>query len=558
VLVSPDSQTSCPTFDLQADNALSLDTPEPQSHNHGMRSPFQHWIGFGRTIPWAVIPTILAILGVRVTSEPIPPRVDVLLWFDTEDYLLPADDDACLRLATLLSDRGIRATFKVVGEKARILEQRGRTDVITALKRHAIGYHSNLHSVHPTPTEYLADSGLLDGMAEFIRREGGGASDVRRIFGVPTLACYGQPGSSWAAQGVAALGPIGVAPDGVPCYVDEGSHVGWDQKPFWYAGALNVYHMGANHTRMELHDPSAVEAGMKEVSSVADRLAREDHGGLISIFYHPCEWVHQEFWDGVNFRRGNNPPREEWKAPGQLPPAETEAAFQRFASYVDHIRAIPGVRFVTASDLPRMYPDLARKDGISETELKRLSQKIAAEASSGLGAQTVGEKVLSPADQFECLTHALVQWIDNTAARYPIQLHGLLGPDSPPPALPHSPHITSLSLRDTLRDVDHFIRTHHRVPSRVYIGPDAIPPSDFLVTLASVYLTASTNGLVPTQAPFPVFSGITNSLERFIAPDSPSLFGGWIIHREGFRAPRVVEIARLQAWTLKPARHAAE
>jgi len=41
------------------------------------------------------------------------------------DYLLPADDDACLRLAEMLSKRGIRATFKVVGEKARVLEKRG-------------------------------------------------------------------------------------------------------------------------------------------------------------------------------------------------------------------------------------------------------------------------------------------------------------------------------------------------------------------------------------------------------------------------------------------------
>jgi hypothetical protein len=38
-----------------------------------------------------------------------------------------------------------------------------------------------------------------------------------------------------------------------------------------------------------------------------------------------------------------------------------------------------------------------------------------------------------------------------------------------------------------------------------------------------------------------------------VAPDTPGLFGGWIIHKEGFRAPRIVEQARLQAWTLKPA-----
>src|SRR5262245_45365177 len=71
------------------------------------------------------------------------PRVNVILWFDTEDYLLPADDDACKRLADMLTERNIPATFKVVGEKARVLEQRKRTDVISALKGHTIGYHAN-------------------------------------------------------------------------------------------------------------------------------------------------------------------------------------------------------------------------------------------------------------------------------------------------------------------------------------------------------------------------------------------------------------------------------
>src|SRR5579859_6443956 len=201
-----------------------------------------------------------------------PPRVNVILWFDTEDYLLPADDDACLRLATMLTERHIRATFKVVGEKARVLERRGRHDVIAALKKHDIGFHANFHSVHPTPTEYLADCGLLDGMAEFVCREGGGAADVRRIFGRKTLVCYGQPGSSWGAQAIAALAEIGVAPHGVPCYVDEGDHVGLDQKPFWYAGTLNVYHMGQNYTRMDLHDPAAVEPGKQKVSAIAEPL----------------------------------------------------------------------------------------------------------------------------------------------------------------------------------------------------------------------------------------------------------------------------------------------
>ena len=191
--------------------------------------------------------------------------------------------------------------------------------------KHVIGYHANFHSVHPTPSEYLADCGLLDGMAEFTRREGGGAQDVRRIFSVPTLACYGQPGSSWAPQAIAALKDIGVAPHGVPCYVDEGDHVGLEEKPFWYTGALNVYDMGRNCTRMDLHDAADVEPGKSRgcrpspTGCAANRAAASS--ASITTLANGCTG---EFWDGVNFRRGGNPPREQWRPRPSAPPRKPQ------------------------------------------------------------------------------------------------------------------------------------------------------------------------------------------------------------------------------------------
>src|SRR5204863_1038537 len=112
----------------------------------------------------SMLSTLFAVASTGAAEKSIP-TVNVILWFDTEDYLLPADDDASKRLAEMLSQRGILATFKLVGEKARTLERRGRRDVIAALKKHNIGYHSDFHSVHPAPSEYLADCGLLDGVA---------------------------------------------------------------------------------------------------------------------------------------------------------------------------------------------------------------------------------------------------------------------------------------------------------------------------------------------------------------------------------------------------------
>jgi hypothetical protein len=495
---------------------------------------------------------LLLCLSATFVSAAEKATVNVILWFDTEDYLLPADDEATKRLAELLTERNIRATFKLVGEKARVLEKRGRRDVINALKKHDIGYHSDFHSVHPTPAEYLAECGLLDGIAEFVRREGPGAADVRRIFRVKTLSCYGQPGSSWGSQTIAALKQIGVAPNGIACYVDEGTHVGLNGKPFWYADALVVYHMQQNYTRMDLHDPAAVEPAKKTVSEIADRL-RHEGGGLISIFYHPCEWVHREFWDGVNFRRGANPPREQWKPPTQRTAEETEGAFNRFGEYIDYIKSISGVRFVTASDLPEIYPDPVRTQGTSGQDLGVIAQRLTSSGNAGVDFQIIGGRAYSVADQFELLVAVVGELIEGKNPHFPVKASGLLGPDADPPSPAEVTDLDWFAFRDATHDVLDFIRTHHRVPARVFIGADAVPPADFLAALASAYDHHRKNGKLPLAEGVTLGKGLALLPARQVAKDTPQLFGGWVIHKEGFRAPKILEVARLQAWTLKPA-----
>ena len=69
--------------------------------------------------------------------------------------------------------------------------------------------------------------------------------------------------------------------------------------------------------------------------------------------------------------RGANPPPALWKAPPQRTEAETDAAFERFGQYIDHIKAIPGVKFVTASDLP--------VSGFNFSDLKATSRILSGE-----------------------------------------------------------------------------------------------------------------------------------------------------------------------------------
>src|SRR5262245_16511372 len=234
---------------------------------------------------WLVV--VLALLAGPATAES-PARVYVILWFDTEDYILPASDDAALRVAQMLSGENIRATFKVVGEKARTLERRGRRDVIEALQKHEIGYHSNFHSVQPSPAMYLSPLGWDEGVAEFDRRERPGFEDVKRIFGVAPN-CYGQPGSSWGPQSYGAMRRWGV-----PIYLDAGSHVNLDDKPCYYCGVFNLYKL-AHTIRADIHRPSEYKSAEQRFLQAREQLLAEG-GGVVSIVYHPCEFVHNQFW----------------------------------------------------------------------------------------------------------------------------------------------------------------------------------------------------------------------------------------------------------------------
>src|SRR3984893_16707481 len=193
---------------------------------------------------------LLAIffLAVPVHAADAKAKVYVILWFDTEDYILPASDDAALKVADFLTKEKIRATVKVVGEKARTLEKRKRDDVIGALKKHEIGYHSNYHSVQPSPAMYLNNLGWDEGVAEFDRREGPGRADVERVFGTAP-SCYGQPGSSWGPQSYGAMRKWGTE-----VYLDSGNHVRLEDRPFYYCGVFNLYRL-AHTIRADLKNP---------------------------------------------------------------------------------------------------------------------------------------------------------------------------------------------------------------------------------------------------------------------------------------------------------------
>ncbi len=133
----------------------------------------------------------------------------ISLLFDVEDPFNLDSDDATLEIAELVHSCGVRATFCVSGLKCRVLEERGRKDVIEALKPHALGLHTDTHSLHPTTMEMLENKGWADGVEAALESEGRGMRSFELVF-ERKPCCWGGAGNTWGPQITEACRILGI------------------------------------------------------------------------------------------------------------------------------------------------------------------------------------------------------------------------------------------------------------------------------------------------------------------------------------------------------------
>ena len=466
-------------------------------------------------------------------------QVYILLWFDTEDYILPQSDDAAKRLAVFLTQQGIPATFKVVGEKARVLERRSRQDVISALAQHEIGYHSNTHSQHPTVAEYESNLDWDTGVEEFTRRERPGFDDVAHTFRKTPVA-YGQPGASWAPQAFPALQKWGVR-----VYLDEGKQVGWRGRPFWYGRLLNIFNTREGGQLRPDANWSNLDMAKARFQDTYLTLTSRKAGGVISVYFHPCEFVHKEFWDAVNFRDGANPPPDQWKLPAVKTPEETEKAFQYFEELVRFMKSFPRVQFLTASGAAEKFRDHAQNHVFTTQEVGTIAGQVDSEVSFQAGDNFN----LSASEVFYVINKFLSVMVERQGTEALVLERTPYGPASAPEPLTGTLVAPWLQVRRTLLDVQDDLDKTGRIPSAIWLGSQSVPPESYLVGIAHVAKSI----MDKTQLPEIVsFSPARLAAADYVAEDSPDLWD-WVIFPHRFHAPKLMSLAKLQAWTLKPA-----
>jgi hypothetical protein len=307
---------------------------------------------------------------------------------------------------------------------------------------------------------------------------------------------------------------------GVHVYLDEGSQVGLNDQPFWYGGLLYVYSMGPYQIRADLDHKIPLSETYQRFDGAVKHFS-ETGGGLISTYYHPTEMVHTEFWDAVNFSRGAMRKREDWVLPKRRTPDDAERCFRILKAYVEHAKAMPDVRFITANDLLRVYanplPPAVDKRQLAEHFIQ------------GITFLSVEAGGLSAAEILLELLNLPPEYVD--------------GPARPGVTTYRDATIPPFVFDAAVEDVKSFIGANHYLPGEVFVGAQTLSLADFAATLAEHTLAAG---------PIRVEQGKL-AFEQYFSRDASASFR-WPIHPEGFAPEELLALARLQGWTLKPAR----
>jgi len=212
--------------------------------------------------------------------------MEIILSFDSEDFVTPEAADAELWWAEELRSRSLRGCFQCVAEMLRSLKRWGRQDVIEALSRHETDYHSNYHSIPPTHAHALEGKTLAEGVDWVLRHEAGGLATHLETFGrMPVSYC--QPGSSWTPATLLAMAAMGLK---VFCGSPFRSLAG---RLFWYCGLLTSQY----NLRIEEHFKAGNRRSASFEADFKKRAREIGDDGLMVVFTHPTRLVTRAFWD---------------------------------------------------------------------------------------------------------------------------------------------------------------------------------------------------------------------------------------------------------------------
>lgn len=479
--------------------------------------------------------------------------IDVILCHDTEDVYTPAEygmDDVPKRLAETYTEEGLTANFMVIAQRARVLRDRGRDDVIAAMRRHCIGVHT-LYDGAPYDAVIAAERDWAGGLEAVRQMETEAHRTVAEVFDTEPVCLSAHAYNSAPQMHVVAreLGlPFLYGYAGAPPLFNLSRYCGTLNFPYslWPpAGVPMPYFEGFDDALS--HQPD-FDAHLERFARHIDACIA---AGQPTLLVHPCHPFKIYSLDWVDFYvspNGRTIPPEEWprrRQAGVRSRAQVELALRNFRRLARFIRRHPSLNVLSV-------PEVVRKYGHVPSDIGRLDLYAACQRTCAL-EQVALDGRFTPAELMLALAESLVEYrrhgaLPDSVARD----NDCLGPVEDPLITPEEPGMVGMeTLAALAAAVLERARADGHLPANVAL------PGGALVGLGSVYRALSGAYLAIVQegeAPAQV------DLWRFDRQPrlGPGVGNQFAALAESQLVPpnldtsRLYRFGKLQTWTLAP------
>jgi len=477
----------------------------------------------------------ICIFMLTVTCVSNQKKTYVVVCFDVEDYTTPAAegiDEIPKWLAETMTEVGVTGTFFVIGEKARSLEKRGRQDVIAAMADHDIGSHTNMGSIHPTVTERLEKMNFSDGVKRMLEDESVGFDELQRIFKVP-VSTLARHGGSYGPQLITALGQMGAG------YVYSPIHLP-GHNAVWFCNTLNFHgeygSFDDSYYRDDLFEPllDSVKVWLPELAKKVD---------VISFFgCHPCKVRTVQFWD-FNYYLGANPDSGEWKTPELRPLESMGTAQKNFRRLMQFLKSQDEIEITTFRSLMERFSN--QKEYIPKKDLVAYTQQLLKNQSIPIN------EYFTPAELFSALIVSINQYQQTGKVPDKVKRKSPFGPEFMPEEIPEIDELTRNQIFELSQKSQDHISNQNSLPATMTINEQKLGTGSLLAVMSQFYLDI-TGQNIKNKYVVPAFDVYPKTNENEIIAQVKGC-KNWRVHRPDLDMTNLVEMTRLQLWTLKPA-----
>lgn len=431
----------------------------------------------------------------------------VILSFDTEDFTSSRAADGILNSVRILEHNGVRGCFAIVGYLARQLLAWKRFDVIEALQRHEIDFHTLGHSMHPSICEYTDKEDYQKVLEEMLIQESMGLGMIKSVFDVDTLYASVPPGVS---QSYVAM--YGYRKLGLRIYADSACTTE-DCTPVFCAGQLHLsYYLSLEALYEELKDKIDYDA-------ILDMIAKRRYAVL---YHHPNKGIFKDFWDALNYNKENLCEYGKWKISEEQPQVWQDGFYHFFDELLRRIKADDRFSFTT-------YQEVAES---ASTEVQ-ITKDMLPQMRDHIIKQI--EPMQDPAISLSEMFAAACAFAKGETSCTPRDTYGFL---SKPIGITESVTVDAADVLRAARAID----CTTFLPTEIKVGTALLGPADFLCALLRA-LCGEKRILLSARSQL-------NSIDAFPRLKDLCLKGAWLFS-DTLEDRYLSERFRLQCWTIK-------